>query len=98
MLERKRDELAKKWQERERRLDMIRAKERKMEERIAKKRRLEEPASRGITPETSTPQILTSNSTADVQRLCPRQGDIGGEQLGVHRVRKELASLQLECR
>lgn len=45
-LRRKREELARRWEEREARLDRIREKERSMEKRGPKRRRIEEPALR----------------------------------------------------
>src|SRR3569833_2998145 len=46
MLQRRRDELARKWEEREEKLAKIRAKEKRMEERASKRRKMEGSSSR----------------------------------------------------
>lgn len=46
MLQRRRDELARKWEEREEKLAKIRGKEKRMEERASKRRKMEGSSSR----------------------------------------------------
>lgn len=51
LLRRKRDELARRWEDREKRLEAVRVKEKNLEDRGRKRRRIDEPTSRKVDDE-----------------------------------------------
>lgn len=66
LLQRKRDDLVQKWEEREERLRRIREKEKQMEARVAKKRRLEESGHRaGPKPVDEESEFLVDDWNDD---------------------------------
>ncbi|RYP56737.1 hypothetical protein DL769_009877 [Monosporascus sp. CRB-8-3] len=67
MLRRKREELLKKWEEREARLARIRVKEKILEQRVAKRRKIDDgtPAKRSQGAEDEDEWLLTDRDTAD---------------------------------
>lgn len=89
MLQRKRKELVRKWEEREARLESIRRREKKMEERGSKRRRLEGPGSKTRAQEKDE----------DAEFLLEDWNENGdGQDSDAHDAQDPLSSLSKETR